>query len=449
MSKKSGSRTSVGSQRSKAVEPSKAKAKIANSDAKKKRSKVTSSPSSLDNAQEKPTVIRGISTALEMPSDTSLVNPESNFFLSDQIRRISILAICSTLIFGIGVQVGKSSNGTLVDDAIDTVMKTGAQELDRELLERAAISGVLKATGDEWANYFPKSALEVLREQSSNTFTGIGVWLTKTRSGQIKIASIQDDSPAAKSGILPGDQILEIGGTDVRGAALTSVISIIRGSTGKSIELLVARGEKKILTSISAKKIVARSVEASQISEGVALLEISNFVQGTTQEVKSVLQNLDFKAGVIIDLRNNPGGLIEEAVGVSELFINRGVIVSYQVNDTERVFTANNAKPIQVPVVIIINRNTASSAEIVAGAFQDRNRGVVVGERSYGKGSVQEFVTLSDGSRIELTVALFRTPSGRAIEEFGITPDLEVTDSQVGVKALQVLGGLAALVSQK
>lgn len=188
MSKKSGSRTSVGSQRSKAVEPSKAKAKIANSDAKKKRSKVTSSPSSLDNAQEKPTVIRGISTALEMPSDTSLVNPESNFFLSDQIRRISILAICSTLIFGIGVQVGKSSNGTLVDDAIDTVMETGAQELDRELLERAAISGVLKATGDEWANYFPKSALEVLREQSSNTFTGIGVWLTKTRSGQIKIA---------------------------------------------------------------------------------------------------------------------------------------------------------------------------------------------------------------------------------------------------------------------
>ncbi|MEY3156401.1 MAG: hypothetical protein RL257_421, partial [Actinomycetota bacterium] len=171
--------------------------------------------------------------------------------------------------------------------------------------------------------------------------------------------------------------------------------------------------------------------------------------QGTTEEVKSALLNLNYKAGVIIDLRNNPGGLIEEAVGVSELFINRGVIVSYQVNDKERVFTAKNSNPIKAPVVVIVNRNTASSAEIVAGAFQDRNRGVVVGERSYGKGSVQEFVTLSDGSRIELTVALFRTPSGRAIEEFGITPDLEVTDSQVGVKALQVLGGLAALVSQK
>ncbi|MEY3317764.1 MAG: hypothetical protein RL540_136 [Actinomycetota bacterium] len=336
-----------------------------------------------------------------------------------------------------------------MDNAIETVLETGAQELDRQVLERAAISGVLKATGDEWANYFPKSALEVLQEQNSNTFTGIGVWLTKTRSGQIKISSIQDDSPAAKSGILPGDQILEINGTDVRGASLTSVISIIRGSTGKRIELLVTRGDKKVLASLSAKKIVARTVEASQVASGVVLLEISNFAQGTTEEVKSALLNLNYKAGVIIDLRNNPGGLIEEAVGVSELFINRGVIVSYQVNDKERVFTAKNSNPIKAPVVVIVNRNTASSAEIVAGAFQDRNRGVVVGERSYGKGSVQEFVTLSDGSRIELTVALFRTPSGRAIEEFGITPDLEVTDSQVGVKALQVLGGLAALVSQK
>ncbi len=479
MSKKSGSRTSVGKQRSNSAEPSKPKSpsksqskskskpkpksklksKSTNSvgrkngttksKAKQGARKISSSLSSSDNFKEKPSVIRGNSTLLEMPSGTSPVKPESNFFLSEQLRRISILAICSTLLFGIGVQVGKNSNGTLVDNAIETVLETGAQELDRQVLERAAISGVLKATGDEWANYFPKSALEVLQEQNSNTFTGIGVWLTKTRSGQIKISSIQDDSPAAKSGILPGDQILEINGTDVRGASLTSVISIIRGSTGKRIELLVTRGDKKVLASLSAKKIVARTVEASQVASGVVLLEISNFAQGTTEEVKSALLNLNYKAGVIIDLRNNPGGLIEEAVGVSELFINRGVIVSYQVNDKERVFTAKNSNPIKAPVVVIVNRNTASSAEIVAGAFQDRNRGVVVGERSYGKGSVQEFVTLSDGSRIELTVALFRTPSGRAIEEFGITPDLEVTDSQVGVKALQVLGGLAALVSQK
>jgi len=459
MSKKSSGPTNVGKQSSNSARTSKAKPKTTNSVGRKNGTtksktkqgtrKISSSSSSLENVQEKPAVIRGNSSSLEMPSGTSLVKPESNFFISDQLRRVSILAICSTLLFGIGVQVGKNSNGTLVDNAIDTVLETGAQELDRRVLERAAISGVLKATGDEWANYFPKSALEVLQEQNSNTFTGIGVWLTKTRSGQIKISSIQDDSPAAKSGILPGDQIVEINGTDVRGASLTSVISIIRGSTGKRIELLVTRGDKKVLASLSAKKIVARTVEASQVASGVVLLEISNFAQGTTQEVKSALQNLNYKAGVIIDLRNNPGGLIEEAVGVSELFINRGVIVSYQVNDKERVFTANNSNPIKSPVVVIVNRNTASSAEIVAGAFQDRNRGVVVGERSYGKGSVQEFVTLSDGSRIELTVALFRTPSGRAIEELGINPDLEVTDSQVGVKALQVLGGLAALVSQK
>jgi len=454
MSKKSSGRPSAGQKRSKTTKISKPKNKTTNSRTAKSKpvadaSKRSSLASSSDNYKDKPALIRGNSTSLEISSNPAPTETKSKYFNSDRLRRISILVICSSLVFGIGVQVGKGSNGALVDNAIDTVLETGAQELDRELLERAAISGVLKATGDEWANYFPKSALEVLQEQSANTFTGIGVWLTKTRSGQIKISSIQDDSPAAKSGILPGDQILEINGTDVRGASLTSVISIIRGSTGKRIELLVARGEKKILASLSAKKIVARSVEASQVSRGVALLEIANFAQGTTEAVKSALQDLNYKAGVIIDLRNNPGGLIEEAVGVSELFINRGVIVSYQVNDKERVFKANNSNPIQAPVVVIVNRNTASSAEILAGAFQDRNRGVVVGERTYGKGSVQEFVTLSDGSRIELTVALFRTPSGRAIEEFGITPDLQVTDSQVGVKALQVLGGLAALVSPK
>jgi carboxyl-terminal processing protease len=151
---------------------------------------------------------------------------------------------------------------------------------------------------------------------------------------------------------------------------------------------------------------------------------------------------------VILDLRNNPGGLIEETVKVAELFIGKGVVVSYQVNDAERLYKVANLKPINAPLIVMINRNTASSAEILAGAFQDRNRGVVIGERSYGKGSVQEFITLGDGSKIELTVALYRTPSGRVIDEVGIIPDLEVPNSEIGEKALQVLGGLSRLTSK-
>jgi carboxyl-terminal processing protease len=288
-----------------------------------------------------------------------------------------------------------------------------------------------------------------LENESSNSFTGIGVWLAKSRGGAVQITSIQEDSPAALSGLLVGDQVLEVNGTDVRGASLTSVIGLIRGSIGKKIELLVSRDGKKILASLSAERVSIRTVEASQISSQVAYLEIASFATGTAQDVKNSLAKLKYDDGVIIDLRNNPGGVIEEAVNVAELFIGSGVIVSYQVNGFERLFKANNPSPIKVPVILMINRNTASSAEILAGAFQDRNRGVVVGERSYGKGSVQELVTLEDGSRIELTVALYVTPSGRVVEEVGITPDLSVSPNEISIKALQVLGGLASLSTTK
>ena len=367
----------------------------------------------------------------------------------DFYRRVTILLIIMGLIFGIGVQVGSKTGTTQVDEAISTILDSGAKQIDREVLERAAIEGALKASGDEWANYFPKSALEVLEEQSSNMFTGIGVWLSKSRGGQVKISSIQEDSPASRSGLNVGDQVLEVNGTDVRGASLTSVIALIRGEVGKRIELLVDREDKRILATLSTEKVAVRTVEASQVTVSVALIEIASFSTGTAADVVESLSKLKFKSGIILDLRNNPGGLIEEAVKVAQLFIGNGVIVSYQVNGNEKLFKASNPKPINAPVILMINRNTASSAEILAGAFQDRNRGVVVGERSFGKGSVQELVTLDDGSKLELTVALYRTPSGRVIEELGIIPDLEVSSSEIGIKALQVLGGLASLTSKK
>lgn len=430
--------------------------------------------SSSKNNKSRPTVIRGqqnlnktasakiktreveVNLDQDLNSElTSVINKvprrvaSGNRTAGNKIRQGSIAAISAGLIFAIGVEVGTRNSDALVDNAIETILNTGAKELDRRVLERAAIEGVLKATGDEWANYFPKSALQVLREQSSSMFTGVGVWLSKSRGGQIKISSIQVGSPAEKSNLLLGDQVLEVNGTDVRGASLTSVIALIRGAVGKRIELVVSRDDKKVLVSLSTKKVAVRTVEASQVSDGIAFIEITSFSSGTAEDVKAALENLKFDSGVILDLRNNPGGLIEEAVKVAEIFIEKGVIVSYQVNGAERLFKASNPDPVTAPVIVMINRNTASSAEILAGAFQDRNRGVVVGERSYGKGSVQEFVTLGDGSKIELTVALYRTPSGRVIDEVGITPDLEVPASQIGEKSLQVLGGLASLIAKK
>ena len=392
-----------------------------------------------------------LETKTESQSElTSTAKNQSEISRRSEYVRYSVIALISgTLLFGAGVQIGSQSGSSTVDQAIKSIIDSGAKDLDRNVLERAAIEGALKASGDEWANYFPKSALEVLDEQSSNVFTGVGVWLNKTRGGQIQIASIQENSPAATSGLSVGDQLLEVNGTDVRGASLTSVIALIRGDIGKRIELLVSRDEKRILASLSTEKVALSTVEASQVGTNIALIQIASFSRGTADEVQKSLSELKFSAGVILDLRNNPGGLLEEALRVSQLFIGNGVIVSYQVNGAEKLFKADNPKPISVPVVVMINRNTASSAEIVASAFQDRNRGVIIGERSYGKGSVQEFVTLDDGSKLELTVARYVTPSGKIIDEVGVSPDLEVSSREINIKALQILGGLASLGTKK
>ena len=366
----------------------------------------------------------------------------------DQLRKAVLAVLITSLVFAIGIQVGESRNSSSVDEAIKSVVESSAKDIDRDVLERAAIEGVLKASGDEWANYFPREALETFEAQSSNSFTGIGIYLSKSRGGVIKITSIQEGSPAANSDLAIGDELIEVNGTQVTGASLASTIALIRADIGKRVDLLVGRNEQRILASIKTGKVQAKSVELTQVSSSVALVEIASFISGTASELSEALKSANYKSGVIIDLRNNSGGLVEEAVAVAEQFIGSGIIVSYKVNESEKVFRAVNSNPIKVPVVVIINRNTASSAEILAGAFQDRNRGVVIGERSYGKGSVQELISLDDGSKLELTVALFLTPSGRIIEEVGITPDLAVAPAEIGLKSLQVLGGLVSFISK-
>ena len=376
------------------------------------------------------------------------INSRQRITNPDQLRKAVLAILITSLVFAIGIQVGESRNSSSVDEAIKSVVESSAKDIDRDVLERAAIEGVLKASGDEWANYFPREALETFEAQSSNSFTGIGIYLSKSRGGVIKITSIQEGSPAANSDLAIGDELIEVNGTQVTGASLASTIALIRADIGERVDLLVVRNEQRILASIKTGKVQAKSVELTQVSSSVALVEIASFISGTASEVSEALKSANYKSGVIIDLRNNSGGLVKEAVAVAEQFIGSGIIVSYKVNESEKVFRAVNSNPIKVPVVVIINRNTASSAEILAGAFQDRNRGVVIGERSYGKGSVQELISLDDGSKLELTVALFLTPSGRIIEEVGITPDLAVAPAEIGLKSLQVLGGLASFISK-
>ena len=384
---------------------------------------------------------------LSRPKNEGLAGASSktNQERSEQIRNSILIVFSLVLSLVIGIGIGSRDRDSVVDSAINLLTENAPSEISRQALERAAIEGALKASGDQWANYFPSSAIDKLEERNSNILTGIGVTLKKARSGAIEIVKVISGTTAEKAGLLAGDQILEINETDVQGASLATVGALIRGEIGRELQLRVLRNSEKIEFSVATERVNLNTVEGSQIDNGVAYLAITNFASGTADEAKSAISSLDSRNGVILDLRNNPGGQIQEAVNVAEIFIGNGLITSYKVSGEERVFNARNRNPILSPIVVMINRGTSSAAELLAAALQDRNRGVVIGERSYGKGSVQDFVTLQDGSKIELTVALYLTPSGRTIEGVGVTPDLVVKAEDLNLKALQILGGLSEL----
>ena len=365
------------------------------------------------------------------------------------IRQFIAGLLALSLVFGLGYALGLNEGTGPVDQALEEIVSIDPEGASLESLRQAAIEGALKASGDEWSNYFPESTMDVFNERLFNEYTGLGLWLRRARTGGIEIASAQPGSPAESKGVKPGDRLLAINENSLDGITLPAALAIVQGTEGKSVDLLLDRDGKEVLVSVKKVTMGRETVSASQVTDDVVLARITNFNLGTASQLNELLSGLSHKRGLVIDLRGNPGGQLREAVGVVELFVGEGVIVSYQkVNDDPVIYRASNDKTIQSPLVVLIDRDSASAAEIVAGALQDRNRAVVIGERSMGKGTVQEFITLNDGSKLELTVAKYRTPSGQIIDGVGIEPDLAATDEEIAKRALQILGGLATLKSK-
>jgi carboxyl-terminal processing protease len=365
------------------------------------------------------------------------------------IRQFIAGLLALSLVFGLGYALGLNEGTGPVDQALEEIVSIDPEGASLESLRQAAIEGALKASGDEWSNYFPESTMDVFNERLFNEYTGLGLWLRKAVTGGIEIASVQPNSPAEAEGVKAGDRLLAINENSVDGVTLPAVLAIVRGAEGKTVDLLIDRNGRESLVSVEKVTMGRETVSADQIADDVVLAKITNFNLGTARQLSKVLSELSHKSGLVIDLRGNPGGQLSEAVAVVELFVADGVIVSYQkVNADAVIFRAGTGKTIQSPLVVLIDRDSASAAEIVAGALQDRNRAVVIGERSMGKGTVQEFITLNDGSKLELTVAKYRTPSGQVIDGVGIEPDLAATDEEIAKRALQVLGGLATLKSK-
>lgn len=303
---------------------------------------------------------------------------------------------------------------------------------DKKLIE-SAINGMLSSL-DPHSSFLDAKSFQYLNEQTQGKFGGLGLEVTM-ENGVVKVVSPIDDTPAFKAGLKPGDYIISLDGTTVVGMSLNEAVDKMRGKAGTKIKLTIRRGvEKPFDVTLKREEIKIRSVKSDIKSKDVAYIRISSFSEGIDKNIKEALEkirkeNKEPIKGVVIDVRNNPGGLLDQAVSVSDIFLQKGVIVSIKGrrDNTDRVYEAKKqSDDVRVPMVVLINAGSASASEIVAGALRDQKRALILGERSFGKGSVQNIIPLSDGSGLKLTVALYYTPNGSSIQAEGIVPDLEV-----------------------
>lgn len=358
----------------------------------------------------------------------------------------AIASFAIILSFTIGDYVGQSRKNSPVEESISKILAKNPTPLKRNNLERAAIEGALKASGDQWANYFPQESVKNFNQTLEGRYSGIGIWLRKNKSGVLEVSSVQSNSPASRAGIKVLDALVDIDGVGMDGASIATVIAALRGTPDTKLQISLERNQDPIRLEIVRESILSGDVVAYQLASKVVYIQISSISSQVASDVAVALAKFPHSNGIVLDLRDNPGGLLNEAVDVASNFLTGGTVVSYaRKNASQVVLESNNKNADSAPMTVLINRSTASAAEVVAGALQDRNRAVILGEKSYGKGTVQEIIDLTDGSKLEITIGKYRTPNGKVIDQVGIAPDLLVPENEEIKKALLVLGGLSSI----
>ena len=308
---------------------------------------------------------------------------------------------------------------------------------DKKLIE-SAINGMLTSL-DPHSSYLDADSFKYMNEQTKGKFGGIGIEVTMD-NGLVKVVSPIDDTPGQKAGIKAGDYITHIDEETVIGMNLNEAVSKMRGKIGTKVKLSIRRANEKPLDIvIKRQEIKIQSVKTDIKNDDVLYIRISSFSEendvNITKAVQDANKKLDNKlAGVVIDVRNNPGGLLEQAVKVSDLFLEKGEIVSTRSRNDEDTVKYNAKKGDilnGLPIVIVINEGSASASEILAGALQDHKRAIILGEKSFGKGSVQTVIPLGNYGAMRITTARYYTPSGRSIQAKGIEPDIEVKPAKI------------------
>ncbi len=326
-------------------------------------------------------------------------------------------------------------------DVMNAVRKYYVEEkTDTELLE-GALKGMLSNL-DPHSTYMNKESFGKMMEDTSGEFGGLGIEISKADGG-IKVVSPIEDTPAERAGLTSGDLIIKIKDVLARDISVTEAVKMMRGKPGTNIDITVFRESEGRTFSVNIKRAIIQvaSVKTDILAPGYAYLRVTQFQEHSSEQLKEKLAEIRKQSGgkiygAVLDLRNNPGGLLDQAIEISDLFLDEGGIVSTKsrVGSNTQSNASKGDELLGAPLIVLINGGSASASEIVAGALQDNKRAVLMGTRSFGKGSVQRIIPLSDGSAFKLTTALYYTPSGRSIQATGIDPDVEVKAVRVKVE---------------
>ena len=322
----------------------------------------------------------------------------------------------------------------LFGEVIEKINKEYVEEINQSESMDSAINGLLQSL-DPYSSYMSPEIFNEMQTETSGKFGGLGIEVGM-ESGVVKVISPIDDTPASRAGIKAGDYIVKINDTQVQGKSLSEAVDLMRGPVGSGIELTVRRrGEKKALTFKIVREIIQiQSVKSDLVEENIGYLRLTSFNENSGKQIKKKINEFENKKKVkayILDLRNNPGGLLSQAIKISDFFLDNGEIVSTKsrkVSENRKWFAKKGDLTNGKTLLVLINYGSASASEIVAGALKDHKRAIILGENSYGKGSVQSIIPLKNDGAIRLTVAKYYLPSGKSISEVGVSPDIEISE---------------------
>ncbi|MFF2097949.1 S41 family peptidase [Streptomyces sp. NPDC058202] len=328
----------------------------------------------------------------------------------------------------------------------ETVTRAAAEAMADGKSPMEAAERAVSRSGDRWGAVYSQGEYEEFEEALDGRYTGVGLWARRERDGRIEVTRVASGSPAAAAGIHEGDLLRSVDGTRVDGRPVTEVVALLRGEAddadaGTQVSLGLERGSRNWSRTLRRATLSTDSVTVGRLPDDATVIKVAAFTKGVGHAVRTAVDRAPRGGGIVLDLRGNSGGLVTEAVTAASAFLDGGLVATYDVNGAQRALHADSGGDTARPLVTLVDGGTMSAAELLTGALQDRGRAVVVGSRTFGKGSVQMPSRLPDGSVAELTVGHYRTPAGRSVDGRGITPDLEA-DKKPLERAETVLSGL-------